>query len=403
VDVPCRCARGVGKLDSEPTTSVMAEPTPQAPSALSWRERRRSRLAEVADGGAMMFADVAVVRASVVCAALLALAFFARHRSSCAWMLALAACAFLFSEMLNTLVEMLVDRISLEVNVFSARIKHAAAFLSACVGVVASGLALVVLYQTVAGTHTATPSASCGSCSGEAPENCPSPFGLGQSCGNSRCSSRLRPSGSASFQTRAISHPAPTRGYERGTEWAEAERSEGGREAPPSLHCASRSSPSRPQPSLDGADPRSLDALGATPSGAEGSRTESAMALRVTPSGAEGSRTESAKGSGADPRSSDALVNTPQTPSQRSELLPSTIPLHSTVQPVPSPDGLALPTLIPLRWLKHPRQVALRTTRPMKAKREGLREGEFVSRNIKHPSTWTARTTHKRRYRRALG
>jgi len=295
-------------------------------------------LAEVADGGAMMFADVAVVRASVVCAALLALAFFARHRSSCAWMLALAACAFLFSEMLNTLVEMLVDRISLEVNVFSARIKHAAAFLSACVGVVASGLALVVLYQTVAGTQAPTPSASCGSCSGEAPE-----------------------------KTRTISHPAPTRGYERGTEWAEAERSEGGREAPPSLHCASRSSPSRPQPSLDGADPRSFDALG------------------------------------ADPRSSDALVTTPQTPSLRSELLPSTIPLHSTVQPVASPDGLALPTLLPLRWLKHPRQVALRTTRPMKAKREGLREGEFVSRKIKHPSTWTARTTHKRRYRRALG
>jgi len=31
-------------------------------------------------------------------------------------------------------------------------------------------------------------------------QHCPSPFGLGQSCGNSRCSSRLRPSGSASFQ-----------------------------------------------------------------------------------------------------------------------------------------------------------------------------------------------------------
>jgi diacylglycerol kinase len=124
-------------------------PYSQSPAApdQSWRQRRRSRLAEVVDGGAMMFADVAVVRAAVATAVMLALAFLARHRSPCAWALALAACAFLFSEMLNTLVEMLVDRISLEANVFSARIKHAAAFLSACVGAAAVVLVGVVLYQ----------------------------------------------------------------------------------------------------------------------------------------------------------------------------------------------------------------------------------------------------------------
>ena len=118
-----------------------------APADLSWRERRRSRLAEVVDGGAMMFSDVAVVRAAVVCGVLLLLSVLARHRSNYTWALAVAACAFLFSEMLNTLVEMVVDRISLEPHVFSARIKHAAAFLSACVGVTAFGLAAVVLYQ----------------------------------------------------------------------------------------------------------------------------------------------------------------------------------------------------------------------------------------------------------------
>lgn len=117
------------------------------PASLSWRDRRRSRLAEVMDGAAMMYADVAVLRATVFAAVMLAVAFLARHRSGFAVALAVAAGAFVFAEMLNTLVEMLVDRISLEANVLSARIKHAAAFVSACVAAVAISLLALVLYQ----------------------------------------------------------------------------------------------------------------------------------------------------------------------------------------------------------------------------------------------------------------
>jgi diacylglycerol kinase len=124
----------------------MPEPAGTTP-LLSWRDRRRSRLAEVADGGAMMYADVAVVRASVLAAVMLAVAFLARHRSGFAVALAVAAGAFLFAEMINTLVEMLVDRISLEANAFSARIKHAAAFVSACVGLVSVALLAAVAFQ----------------------------------------------------------------------------------------------------------------------------------------------------------------------------------------------------------------------------------------------------------------
>jgi diacylglycerol kinase len=119
------------------------------PSNMSWRERRRSRLAEVMDGGAMMFSDVAVVRAVGAAAVMLVLAFVARNRSTWAWALVIAAFAFLFAEMLNTLVEMLVDRISLEANVFSARIKHASAFFSACTAVVAICVTVVVSYHAL--------------------------------------------------------------------------------------------------------------------------------------------------------------------------------------------------------------------------------------------------------------
>jgi diacylglycerol kinase len=129
-------------------------PEAAAPAlSVSWRDRRRSRVAEVSDGARMMFSDVAVLRTLAVVAVMWAVAALARRKVG-TWALALAfaAALYLFAEMVNTLVEMLVDRISLDAHRFSARIKHAAAFLSFVFGAAAFGLLLVVSGKLFFGT-----------------------------------------------------------------------------------------------------------------------------------------------------------------------------------------------------------------------------------------------------------
>lgn len=116
-------------------------------AAVGWRDRRRSRVREVSDGAAMLFMDVAVVRTLVVVCIMLAVAFLARRHSKFVTWLVAAAVFFMFCEMFNTITEMLVDRISLANNPFSARIKHASAFVSAVSGIIAFSLFFVVLYN----------------------------------------------------------------------------------------------------------------------------------------------------------------------------------------------------------------------------------------------------------------
>jgi diacylglycerol kinase len=116
-------------------------------SSIGWRDRRRSRIREVADGAAMMFMDVAVVRTLIVVCVMLVVAFLARKHSTFVTWLIVSAIFFMFCEMFNTITEMLVDRISLSHNLFSARIKHASAFVSAVSGIIAFTLFFVVLYN----------------------------------------------------------------------------------------------------------------------------------------------------------------------------------------------------------------------------------------------------------------
>jgi diacylglycerol kinase len=116
-------------------------------TAVGWRDRRRSRVREVSDGAAMLFMDVAVVRTLVVVCIMLVVAFLARRHSKFVTWLVAAAVFFMFCEMFNTITEMLVDRISLANNAFSARIKHASAFVSAVSGIIAFSLFFVVLYN----------------------------------------------------------------------------------------------------------------------------------------------------------------------------------------------------------------------------------------------------------------
>jgi diacylglycerol kinase len=114
---------------------------------IGWRDRRRSRVREVADGAAMMFMDVAVIRTLIVVCVMLVVAFLARKHSTFVTWLIVSAIFFMFCEMFNTITEMLVDRISLSHNLFSARIKHASAFVSAVSGIIAFTLFFVVLYN----------------------------------------------------------------------------------------------------------------------------------------------------------------------------------------------------------------------------------------------------------------
>jgi diacylglycerol kinase len=113
----------------------------------AWKHQTRSRLFEVLDGAAMLVADVAVVRTVVVVLLMFVVAFVMRHRSRWALVLVVSACIFLLCEMLNTIVEMLVDRISLAPNMLSARIKHSSAFVSALSGSVAFVALGVVMWQ----------------------------------------------------------------------------------------------------------------------------------------------------------------------------------------------------------------------------------------------------------------
>lgn len=113
----------------------------------AWKHQTRSRLFEVLDGAAMLVADVAVVRTVVVVLLMLVVAFVMRHRSRWALVLVVSACIFLLCEFLNTIVEMLVDRISLAPNMLSARIKHSSAFVSALSGSVAFVALGVVTWQ----------------------------------------------------------------------------------------------------------------------------------------------------------------------------------------------------------------------------------------------------------------
>jgi diacylglycerol kinase len=114
---------------------------------IGWRDRRRSRVREIADGAGMLFTDVAVIRTLVVVGVMLVVAFLARKHSKFVLWLVVASVFFMFCEMFNTITEMLVDRISLETHPFSARIKHASAFVSAVSGLIAFSLLFVVLYN----------------------------------------------------------------------------------------------------------------------------------------------------------------------------------------------------------------------------------------------------------------
>lgn len=95
----------------------------------------------------MLFSDVAVVRTVVAVAVMLAVAFVMRRRSVWTHVLAALACAYLLCEFINTIVEMIVDRISLAPNMMSARIKHSSAFVSALCGSAAFIALAVVLWQ----------------------------------------------------------------------------------------------------------------------------------------------------------------------------------------------------------------------------------------------------------------
>jgi len=108
----------------------------------------------------MIFSDVAVVRTVVAVAIMLLVAFFARRHSKFSLVLVAAAIFFLFCEMFNTVTEMIVDRISLESNAFSARIKHASAFISAVAGFVAFSFLFVVLYNLLFSPSSAPPQPS---------------------------------------------------------------------------------------------------------------------------------------------------------------------------------------------------------------------------------------------------
>jgi diacylglycerol kinase len=114
---------------------------------ISWRARRRSRVAEISDGCFMLLSDVAVIRTIAVVAVMFVVAFLSRKHSTLTSALTIAACFYLLCELFNTVVETIVDRISLEANVLSARIKHASAFISALAGGTSFVLLFVVLYQ----------------------------------------------------------------------------------------------------------------------------------------------------------------------------------------------------------------------------------------------------------------
>jgi len=142
-----------------PTSSF----APLGAHSISWRDRRRSRIAEVSDGARMMFSDVAVVRTAAVVAAMWVVAALGRSRAGpWAFALAFAAALYLFAEMVNTLVEMLVDRISLQPHRFSARIKHAAAFLSFLTGAAAFLLLGIVAVKLFFGPSRTAALASLG-------------------------------------------------------------------------------------------------------------------------------------------------------------------------------------------------------------------------------------------------
>jgi diacylglycerol kinase len=139
-----RRARKVVDVRPEPIQPAVL----QSAAAVSWRHKKqRSRVTEVADGGAMLFSDVAMVRTLVVVAVMLAVVILARRRAApYAAALAIAAAFFFLCEAYNTIVEMLVDRISMEHNVFSARIKHSSAFVSAVAGTVAFAILIATLF-----------------------------------------------------------------------------------------------------------------------------------------------------------------------------------------------------------------------------------------------------------------
>ena len=124
------------------------------PAPFSWRERRRSRVAEITDGAFMLLSDVAVIRTLVVVMIMFVVAFLSRKHSSLGSALTIAACFYLLCELFNTVVETIVDRISMEANVLSARIKHAAAFISALAGGTSFVLLLIVLYQVFMSPRT---------------------------------------------------------------------------------------------------------------------------------------------------------------------------------------------------------------------------------------------------------
>jgi len=131
----CNCVEG---MELSKQTSM---------ETIGWRDRRRSRVREIADGAGMLFTDVAVIRTLVVVGVMLVVAFLARKHSKFVLWLVVASVFFMFCEMFNTITEMLVDRISLETHPFSARIKHASAFVSAVSGLIAFSLLFVVLYN----------------------------------------------------------------------------------------------------------------------------------------------------------------------------------------------------------------------------------------------------------------
>jgi diacylglycerol kinase len=336
-------------------------------------------MAEIVDGGAMVFSDVAMIRTAVVVVLMWVVAFFGRRCSKAALPLAIAAGIFFLAETLNTLVEMLVDRISLEANVFSARIKHASAFLSACVGTVAFLLLALVGYHMF---FRAPSSPGCAHCQ-------QAPTWGSQVVGAWRDAERGPRSG-----------PEPRRGSEGGSMDPERERSSDaeGSEGVPSLSMRGSELQLAPgslelagsgQVRSDPVDPereRSSDA-----EGSEGvpAPPVSATELQVEAPSPESHPVQGAEGTPSLPlRGSGAAAKTPRSASlhaQRQQVVP-----HSYV-----------------RWLREAGELkqrrSSRGTRQAEAEEHGEPERPrrpFVSRHVLHPFDWERRVAHKRRLRR---
>lgn len=125
-----------------------------------WRTRARSRVAEIQDGLAMLWSDKAVVRMVVFATMVMITTFLARAYISClhASLIALMTALALSFEMVNTIVEMVVDRIGLEPNALSAHTKHAAATLSLPWGLAAFVLWVVGMAGALIGVAMGPPS-----------------------------------------------------------------------------------------------------------------------------------------------------------------------------------------------------------------------------------------------------